>query len=234
MVIIGVVLAGAVFLLIVSWWVEGYIGATEGLVLFALYGGLVFGLFAAPSLALQAVALVPLLASAIWAAYAWKKGSLRQYYLDQIRRYRSAIDFDPRNLAARRQLADALYKVGDIDMAIAEMRVLAELSPSATEERYVLRHWEEEKRMIDTGVVVCHRCGTENGPGVNWCRRCEAPLLRFKRKTWLAEAGFKGYILMLAGGTVTVLSFVFLPMPYPYVCIGCVGLSLLGLRMLIH
>ncbi|PSQ46893.1 zinc ribbon domain-containing protein [Halobacteriales archaeon SW_6_65_15] len=45
--------------------------------------------------------------------------------------------------------------------------------PAAVEE---IRNREDRRRSDDPSVVVCPRCGTENGTGFTYCRNCVSPM----------------------------------------------------------
>ena len=117
MCLFGVVLASACMFIVLYWWSEGAIEASEGIVLAVVFGGLMIGLFAARNVGQFLLAFVPLSAAAGYGIYTWRLGSWRSYYKKRCAEYEAAIRSDPRNLAAREFLAEALFSLGDLDRA---------------------------------------------------------------------------------------------------------------------
>ncbi|HOK53719.1 MAG TPA: tetratricopeptide repeat protein, partial [Armatimonadota bacterium] len=125
-ILIGIIAAVFVVYIISKWWVDGLVSGMEFLALSVIYGGLVFGLVivsSKKSIGPILIVLTPIIASVAWVIYNNQKFSLRQYYLEKIRDYELAIQADPRNIAARTMLAEAYYKLGELDSAIAAMEL---------------------------------------------------------------------------------------------------------------
>jgi len=234
MILLGIFLAAVVLVVISSWWSEGYIGGMEAVVLFAVYGGLIFGLFVCQTTAGRAAMLIPLVGSAAWGAYLLKAGSIRSYYKEKVRQYEAAIDEDPRNFAARARLAETLYELGEIERAMAEMQMAIDLSPHpAVAERFTLKRWQDEERLKESRNVLCYRCGHENESGLKVCANCQAELRYPIDAAEALNRNMRQFVAVSAGVALSFVSFVLLPWKYALIPAGCsvlvaVGQTLLG------
>jgi len=231
MCLFGVVLASACIFVVLYWWSEGAIEASEGIVLATVFGGLIVGLFAARSTWQFLLAFIPLASALVYGVYTWKIGSWRSYYKKRCADYESVIHADPRNFAAREFLADALYKLGDLDRAVDEIQAAADMG-AGIECRYKLGKWSKQRYLRDTPNPVCRWCEIENSPGARKCAQCGADLPYDNAFTrWLfggKSASARGYLLAIAGLAIAVVSWLVLPVKIAFVPFVCYGLALAG------
>jgi len=236
MCLIGVVLASICIFIVLYWWSEGAIEASEAFVLATVFGALIIGLFAARSLWQFLLAFIPLTAAAGYGIYTWKYGSFRAYYKRRCAEYVAAIEADPKNLAAREYYADTLYNLGQLDRAVDEIQAAVDLD-AGMECQYKLGKWSKERYLRDTTNPVCRWCGTENQPGMRHCLQCGADLPYDTAFThWLMggrSSTARYYLLVIAGAAIVVTSLLLLPLwlafvPLALCVIGLVGWSLVG------
>jgi len=233
--LVGVLLAAVVLVVVRFWWAEGYIGASEAIVLFAVFGGLLFGLFASQNELARWLTLIPLAGAALWSLYLLKAGSLRSYYRQKARQYEAAVDADPSNVAARTKLAEALYEIGDAKRAIAEMQIAVELNPQyAVSERRALQRWQEEERLRETGNVLCYRCGQENRRGSRLCAKCGTELRYYRTVGQALKDNIHVFATVSAAVALAAISFAIMPGRWALLPIGCGLLAALGWVLLRH
>lgn len=229
--IFGVILASACIFVVLYWWGEGAIEASEGIVLATVFGGLIIGLFAAHTTWQFLMAFIPLLSALIYGAYTWKLGSWRSFYKKRCVEYESAIRADPRNLAAREFLADALYNLGDLDRAVDEIQAAVDLG-AGMECQYKLGKWSKERYRRDTTNPVCRWCDTENRPGARKCVKCGADLPYDNAFTrWLMGgkwATARCYLLAIAGFAIAAVSWLVLPAGIAFIPFVCYGFAIGG------
>jgi len=84
--------------------------------------------------------------------------------------------FDPKNAAAHSRLGDVYARQGDLDAAVAEYQVAAELSPKDKIVQQALQRAIERKRRREVPSRFCPRCRTENPRGAIHCRECGTAL----------------------------------------------------------
>lgn len=213
------------------WWSEGAIEASDATMLASVFGVLIAGLFAAQTLWQFVFAFVPLLTAAGYAAYTCKIGGWRHYYKNRCDEYIRAIQFDPKNLAAREYLADALYNLGNLDRAVDEMQAAVDLG-AGTECKYKLGKWSKELYLRDTANPVCRWCETENQLGQRKCSRCGADLPYDNALTrWLVggrSAAARYYLLLTAGIAIIGVSLLVLPLKFAFIPLGLCVLGMVG------
>jgi len=236
MCLFGVVLASACMFIVLYWWSEGAIEASEGIVLAVVFGGLMIGLFAARNVGQFLLAFVPLSAAAGYGIYTWRLGSWRSYYKKRCAEYEAAIRSDPRNLAAREFLAEALFSLGDLDRATDEMQAAVDLG-AGMECQYKLGKWSKMRYLRDTTNPVCRWCETENRPGDRRCAKCGADLPYDNVFTrWLIggrSAGARYYLLAVSAAAIVCVSWLLLPakfalIPFLFCVFALVGWSLVS------
>lgn len=230
-VMIGVALALAGIFVAMYWWSEGAIEASEGFVLAGVFGGLIIGLFAAREVWQFLLAFVPLAGAAAYGIYTWKLGSWRSFYKRRCADYVSAIQFDPKNLAAREFLGDALYNLGDLDRAIDEVQAAVDLG-AGMECQYKLGKWTKERYLRDTTNPVCRWCQTENPRGARGCAKCGADLPYDSAFTrWLMggrSARARYYLLSITVVAIMGISLAVMPLRFALIPIGFCLLALGG------
>ena len=231
MCLIGIILGSLGIFVVLYWWSEGAIEASEGLVLAVVFGSLILGLFSAQNWWQFTLAFVPLLAAAGYAAYTCKVGGWRHYYKNRCTEYIAAIQFDPKNLAAREYLADALYNLGDLDRAVDEMQAAVDLG-AGMECQYKLGKWSKERYFRDTANPICRWCETENQPGQRTCVKCGADLPYDNAFTrWLMggkSATARYYLLLITGIAIVGTSLLVLPLVFAFIPIVLCVLGLIG------
>jgi len=90
-----------------------------------------------------------------------------------IAKYQTAIEIDPRNVAAHSFLADTLRRMGKLAEAIPEYQAALALDPSLKEEKYWL---ERCRTQLEGGgrpeQMTCPRCGFARHRGQSVCPEC--------------------------------------------------------------
>lgn len=187
------IIGGMILHRIVWAYMEGAIGGTQFIVIAGLLIGLLICIITAPTMPLMGVVAciivaifiaIPIVTSRL------EKREMRVFYDDKLQSYRANIEKDPRNLAARSKLADALYDMGRLNEAVAVQEELLRLNPKDREVEYKLRLMKEE---IDEKVCppkTCPSCGHKN-PGLRCtCESCESSLSAVSEfKRWLMAGG---------------------------------------------
>lgn len=238
MVVIGILAAALVVVVVSRWWVDGLVSGTELIVLSAIYGGLVFGLFAANGEPVAtAVTLALLLASAGYAIYQAKKEGIRQYYKEKLEAYERTIQADPRNTAARVSLAETYYLMGDIDRAVAAMELAVLHSTTSVKEHHRLRQWQEEQQLRNSKTIACPNCHGKSLWGVQQCRICQAPLVYTSRAPLFAGGNAKPvpiryYCAGIGWLIMTIVSFAALSRAQAGMIVVCITLATVGWLLL--
>lgn len=231
MCVVGVVLASIFIFMVLYWWSEGALEASEAFILSIVFGTMILGLFAARTVMQFLLAFIPLSAAAGYGIYSWRYGSFRAYYKRRCEEYIAAIQSDPRNLAAREYLADTLYSLGQLDRAVDEMQATVDLG-AGIECQYKLGKWSKERYLRDTTNPVCRWCGTENQQGMRTCSKCGSDLpfdTAFTR--WLMggrSSSARYCLLVIAGLAVIVTSLLLLPLKFAFIPISLCVLAVVG------
>lgn len=236
MLLIGVALSGACLFVVLWWWSEATVDASDALLLAVVFCTLTFGLFAAQELWQFLIAFIPLTCAAAYAIYSFKVGGTRAYYKRRCEEYVQAIQTDPRNTGAREFLADALYNMGQLDRAIDEIQAAVDIG-AGLECQYKLNKWSRERYIRDTPNPICRRCETENAPQSRTCVKCGTDLPydnAFSR--WLMggrSAGARCYLIVITGAAVVSVSVLLLPLKFAFIpvvlCLTALaGWSLVG------
>lgn len=231
MAVIGVIAAAAFFFLVLHWWSEGVIEASDALLLDAVFCCLIFGMFAARTPLQFLGAFIPLSAAGAYAIYAHRVGGMHSYLKSQCALYIGAIQSDPRNLAARQRLAETWHALGELDQAITEMLVAVQAG-AGVEAQYRLAQWQREQKVRDSLTPVCRWCGTDAPQGSRQCPRCGTPLSQssgFAR--WVKGgkgASARGWLLAVVTIALVSLSLAFLPVHFALIPVALFGLALAG------
>lgn len=231
MLLIGVALAGVWLFVVIYWWSEGAIETSEALLLAAVFGGLVFGMFAAQNAWQFVLAFVPLAGAAGYAIYSYRVGGIRAYYRSRIQEYIEAIQFDPRNRGARQRLAETLYTLGELDKAIDEMQVAVDMGGDI-ECVHTLAGWTRERHLRDTPNPVCRWCETENARGARACEKCGADLPFDSALTrWLMggrTSSARYYLIVVTGLAMLCVSLLVMPVVYAFIPLAACVLAIAG------
>lgn len=231
MYLIGAGVAVACVFLVMYWWSEGMIDGSEAIILGAVYGCLAIGAFAADSVPMFLLAVVPLAGAVAYTWYSFKLGGLRSFYKARCQEYMTTIEADPSNFAARQFLAQCLYNMGDLDRAIDEMEVAVQMRDNI-ENQYTLNKWQKERYERDSLNPICRWCRTENAMGARKCVKCGADLpYRSPLNQWIAggrTASSRYYLIITAGAALLVASIALVGVRYALVPVGLVAVALFG------
>jgi len=235
MLLIGLILAIVFLLAVMKWWSEGMFEASDAVLLVVVFGGLIFGLFAARHWWEFLIAFIPLVAAGSYAVYSFRSGSLRSYFRKRCSEYMRAIQFDPRNLGAREALADTLYNLGDLDRAIDEMQVAVDMG-AGMECQYRLSKWSKERYARDSLNPVCKWCGTEGIQGARACVRCGSELpYENSLSRWLTggkTSGSRYYLIVIFGVGLVGISLLLLPLRFAFIPVVLFTVALAGWGLL--
>lgn len=231
MLIIGVILACALLILVLHWWAEGVIEASDGLILVVLFGGLIIGLFSSRTYWEFLLAFIPLAVSGAYLAYTYRTSGLRAYLRKQCEEYMRAIEFNPKNVGARECLARALYELGELDRAIDEMQVAVAMG-AGIEAQHSLDRWIKERHIRDFTKPICRWCMAENQPGERICSRCGAELPAQSRILRMLMGGrrvrLRYYLIVVSGIGILCISLILLPLRYALIPLGLFLIALIG------
>jgi ribosomal protein L40E len=230
-VLIGMVAGLVQFCYILAWWGNGQLKSGEAAVLFFMDVLLLAVLVKDPSYGVKAVVALLLFAPYFGVFFMYKTSGLKDLYLEEIEKYKQTIDHDPRNLAARELLAKTLYKMGDTQTAMDELRILIGMNPEDENMKYLLRQWETEKQEIQTGIVVCPHCGAENDSRRTWCKKCEKPIFAYKPASAAGKLGVRGFLAVFGSIATIIMAFRFLPTEWALTTVLCAFLALVGWAM---
>jgi len=96
----------------------------------------------------------------------------REMLKADLERFRRALDFDPKNVAAYAFLADVCAKLGDLEGAIENYRKALELDPKLIEEKVRLEQALREKARQEGRAMFCPRCQQPRAPRQDACLEC--------------------------------------------------------------
>lgn len=231
MFLIGLLIAVGAIFLVMHWWSEGMIEASEAIILAVVYGGLAVGLFNAHSFWQVILALVPMAGAVAFTYYSFRLGGMRAIHQQRCNEYMQTIQADPSNRAAREYLANTLYVMGYLDHAISEMEVAVQMG-AELESQYNLSKWQKERYMRDCVNPVCRWCHTENQLGAKICVKCGGDLpFRSSLNHWIANgktAVSRYYLLLTAGVSLLAVSLLWLPVHLALIPLGFVILAIMG------
>lgn len=202
------ILGGMLLYKILALYLDEAIGSVECVIIGGLYIGLVISIVTLN--ALVAVPLGVVLLGLLVYSLTQGRRIIRGLYSEQIQKFRETLESDPKNLAARGRLAEALYNTHCFDEAIAEMSIVVQQSPESQHEAYLLREYVAEQAARKSPSVVCPSCGFRNSPGRTHCYNCERSLARKTGlRKWLAAGRLRQFAIMwgvaVAGITMLIL-----------------------------
>lgn len=231
MVIFGAVIAVASLFLVLNWWSEGMVEASDAIIIVCVLGGSAIGLFTSSTVPQRLFALLPMLGIIGYVAYSFKAGGNRNIYRKRCEEYVGAIHNDPRNYGARQMLAETLYKMGEIDRAIDEMQVAVDMG-AGMECSYELAKWKKERTVRDTVNPYCKWCAIDYPKGTRVCSTCgsrlsyQSPFAR-----WLAGGSYPGiryYLILLLGVALLGVSMMLRPIHYALIPAALLLLAIIG------
>jgi len=104
-----------------------------------------------------------------------ERGLEKSLWEEDIAKFRSAIEIDPRNVAAHSLLADTYRRQGRLELAIGEYRAALQLDPTLRSERYWVQRLEAAIESLDRKEMACPRCHTPRPQGARVCPECRRP-----------------------------------------------------------
>jgi hypothetical protein len=181
------------------------------------------------------VVFLPLAGVGAYVSYSFKIGGLRSFYKRQCKEYVGVVHSDPRNLAARRYLADTLYKLGELDRAIDEMQVVVDVGKEI-ECEHILATWTRQRHIRDTHDPYCKMCMVGYPRGTTVCSKCGARLsYQSSLGRWLSGGsvpGIRYYMLVLFGVALIPASAMLLPGKYVLIPAGLLAAAAAGWALL--
>jgi tetratricopeptide (TPR) repeat protein len=234
--IAGIAGGAVVFFICLRWWADGMLSPAEAVIVFAFYGGMVFGVFVSIGHpALLTVTLLVLAGSLSWVVYQHQKFGVKRFYKDKIRIYEAAIRADPSNSASRISMAEAYFAIGDLDRAIGALELAEGSGRFSIRENHRLRDWREQREMRDSKTIGCPLCHCRNVWGNVKCRVCDRPI-DYANISWWDRSGntaAKRRILAAAGIWLAVLVLTAsLPFMRSWIVIACVTMAEAGWLMI--
>ena len=208
------IIAGAVFASVIGRYIEGAISVTEctliagtfiGFVLavitmkFALAGGLLAGLIL--------LLVLPVIQG---------KRACHKFDIEQLEKFRAAIESDPRNLAAHEKLAETYARMGDLDAAITEYGELLRIAPGDTLQANRLQKLIELRDRRKSPPLICPHCGASNPAENLRCYNCEGHLtVSGSLRRWLVHGGLRQLCITwaIAMAVITLVVVVLASLP---------------------
>jgi ribosomal protein S27AE len=192
---LAAVIAGIIFSRILGAYIEGSISGLHCIIVGGLFIGLLICIIMSPAspvnLVYAAIILLIFIALPILRSLSDRKDT-HDYYDEKIRAYRAAMEADPRNMAARERLVEALYKQGLLNEAIVVCEELVLRDPANREAEYRLRLLKEEETERISPRKLCPSCGHANAPDRTHCENCEGLMsVSSEFVKWLAHGGAK-------------------------------------------
>jgi hypothetical protein len=231
MAFVGIILAFVFFMLVLHWWSEGMIEFSDAVILAAVLCWSSIGSAKAHTFAQWIVVLLPLIGMGGYIAYSFRLGGLRSFYKKRCEEFVGAVHVDPRNVAARQYLADTLYKLGELDRAIDEMKIAVDMK-AGIECEYKLAAWIRERYIRDTRNPYCKICMVDYPRGTHVCKKCGSILsYQSSLSRWLAGGsapGIRYYVLLLFGVALVGVSVMLLPLKYALIPAGLLAVAMSG------
>jgi tetratricopeptide (TPR) repeat protein len=160
---------------IFGWYMDGEISGLLFIVISGVFLGSMSLMFTLPSVWLRVFLALTLAGFVIAAPFLQKKflhdPDLRSFHDERIEQYRQAVADRPDNLAARRLLAEELYRRGLLDEAIETLSELVEIKPSLEESKR-LQSFIRERDERKTRMRECPGCGHSNPIDRAICESC--------------------------------------------------------------
>ncbi|MHB1000202.1 MAG: tetratricopeptide repeat protein [Armatimonadota bacterium] len=205
------IIAGLLFHKILGSYIEGAMTSMQFIITGSLFLLIAVMVLLVPSIPVKLILFLVIIAGFILAPNIsgyFNKKETETYYDERIERYKSAIEQDPGNLAARSFLVDTLSKEGRYDEAIDAQTELLNLAPQNTEEIRKLNLLIEYREENISGIIICPHCGFRNQAGRKICQNCENQLsFTDDLRKRLAEGGAKR-ITIFASISIGVLALV--------------------------
>ena len=180
--VIALIVASYPIIKMIGWWMDGGVEPLLAMLSISMYLVLVVFMAAAPAV-IAAVIFLIIVASAIAAPILGQVSEQVQHNRidsERMTSYARALEENPMNAAARMALAEALYKKGQMDLAIEHMEWTLQQFPALSMRiRPELDSWKRDRQRIGVAQpIYCHRCQGENHPECTHCVECGAPFGR--------------------------------------------------------
>jgi hypothetical protein len=235
-VVIAAIIAGILVHHIIGKYIEGAMGAVECIVIVGVFVGLLISILTL-KLVLAGLLLVALIGLLLLPTLQGRR-VIRTMYDEQIQQFRTAIEIDPQNLAARARLAETFYKIGNLDGAITQMSEVVTRSPACLAEAHRLQQFIQDRDERKAPPAKCPNCGHSNPPGRTRCYNCEASLsLGGELVNWLRQGGAKQLVIAWAI-TIAIATLIMIGLTTLSMCarlvLVCAVLAVAGIAALVH
>jgi len=203
MLILGMVVSIAVvFFYVLNEWSEGAYGGLDATLTALLLIALIVASYHLMTAFSPLLGSLPVAAALGYVFYRRKYSNGLHILQGNVDRYRRMVISEPKNLAAREKLANALYDLGELDQALYEIRSAVNMGAGPSCE-YSLKKWTLERKVLVDGIPVCRWCDTENKVGERFCVNCGFELPYDTQMTRRLFAGKKTQKLL---GTILISS----------------------------
>lgn len=209
MLILAMVISiGIVFFYMLNEWAEGAYGGLDAAITALMLIGLIVASYHLMIAYSPFIGSLPVAFAVGYIFYRRKYSNGREILRDNVDRYRRMVRAEPKNLAAREKLANALYDLGELDQALYEIKSAVNMGGGPTCE-HALKKWTLERKVLVDGIPVCRWCDTENKVGERYCVNCGFELPYDTHMTRKLFAGKKtnkllGTILIFSGTMVAL------------------------------
>lgn len=230
------IIGGIILHRLIGMYIMGEAGPVECVLIIGAYIGMLISIVTL-NIILAVVLLVVLIGLLLLPKLQGQR-AIRSMYDEDIAHFRTAIESDAQNLAARTRLAETLYKKGDLDEAIMEMAEVVRRSPESRTEAYRLQQYMAEKEERKTPPVTCPSCGQRNPSERMRCYNCESSLsISSELVKWLKLGGARQIVITgaiaLAVVTVAMVGLSMIPF-IGRIIIVCAFLFLLSIVFLVR
>jgi len=208
--VMALIVASYPIIKMIGWWMDGGAELLLAIISIFMYLTLVAFTMAAPA-GIAILIFVIIVVSAIAAPIYGQMSEQVQHNRidnDRLTAYARALEENPMNAAARMALAEALYKKGQMDLAIEHMEWTLQQFPAlGMRIRPELDSWKRDRQRIGVAQpIFCHRCQGENHPESTSCVECGAPFgTRAGMNYALAREGGPKVVIRAWITTATVL-----------------------------
>lgn len=144
---------------------------------------------------------------------------------EDIAKYRAALDFDPKNIAAHSYLADTYRRQGKLSEAIEEYKAALQLDPSLKNERYWVQRLGIQLESAARKEMVCPRCNSLRVGEAQVCPECgrlystvETSMHAIRALPLGTKIGWAALVAAAFGGLIALVALV--PVALIYVVVA--------------